>query len=309
MKGLSRKSERWIRIDARDGGGPSHLDRREQDAPTKAARFPRDVHSEAPGEAEFESGEVRRRRREGSRRHSPAGRSGAIGFGWPSRRPHPRWPPPGRRAAPGGCGERRRNASPRKGAGLKEEGAVLWEGRALAPQGHRKSRESTGPNEIDRTGASPEPQKESLHDLSPMPAGRYAPQRRTVAFWSEGTRVAGDLYLPKGRKPEDKLPTILLCHGWGGVKADLVRQAVRFSQDGFIALAFDCRGWGESDSKLVMVEKMPKPDEKGEVTVRVKALREVVDPSDEAFDIRHALDWLVGEPGVDTSRIGLRGTS
>ena len=48
-----------------------------------------------------------------------------------------------------------------------------------------------------------------------------------------------------------------------------------------------------------MVEKMPKPDEKGEVTVRAKAVREVVDPLDEALDIKHALDWLVGEPGVE----------
>ena len=134
-------------------------------------------------------------------------------------------------------------------------------------------------------------------------------ERRAVTIWSEGTRMAGDLYLPKGRKPDEKLPTLLLCHGWGGVKANLVAQAARFGQNGFIVLTFDYRGWGESDSKLVMVEKMPKPDEKGEVMVRARAVREVVDPLDEALDIKHALDWLMGEPGVENSRIGLWGTS
>jgi uncharacterized protein len=38
-------------------------------------------------------------------------------------------------------------------------------------------------------------------------------------------------------------------------------------------------------------------------------IREVVDPFDELWDIRHALDWLEGEPGVDCSRIGLWGSS
>jgi dienelactone hydrolase len=135
-------------------------------------------------------------------------------------------------------------------------------------------------------------------------------EKRAVTIWSDGTRMAGDLYLPKDRKPNDKLPAIVLCNGWGGTKENNgARMATRFAQNGFVALAFDYRGWGQSDSKLVMKEKMPKPDVNGEVKVRAQAIREVVDPMDEAWDIRGAISFLMGEPGVDTGRIGLWGTS
>ena len=43
--------------------------------------------------------------------------------------------------------------------------------------------------------------------------------------------------------------------------------------------------------------------------VRARMIREVVDPFDQLDDIRNALDFLVGDPNVDTERIGLWGTS
>lgn len=133
---------------------------------------------------------------------------------------------------------------------------------------------------------------------------------RPLVIWSEGTRMAADLYVPKGAKKDDKLPVIVCCNGWGGTKQNTTaRVAVRFAQQGYAALAFDYRGWGESDSKLVLKEKMPKPDANGEVTVKAQAIREVVDPFDEALDIRHVIDYLMAEPGIDTGRIGLWGTS
>ncbi len=132
---------------------------------------------------------------------------------------------------------------------------------------------------------------------------------RAVTLWSEGTRLAGDLYHPKDFKKDDPRPAILLCHGWGGVKNNLRRLAGKFAGAGYVVLAFDYRGWGESDGKLVAKGPLPKPDAKGEVEARVRIIREVVDPHDQAQDIAHALDFLEGEPGVDVRRIGLWGTS
>ena len=45
-------------------------------------------------------------------------------------------------------------------------------------------------------------------------AQKYPPlpesvERRGVTLWSDGTRMAGDLYLPTGLKPEDKLPVVV----------------------------------------------------------------------------------------------------
>lgn len=133
---------------------------------------------------------------------------------------------------------------------------------------------------------------------------------KPVTIWSDGTRMAGDLYLPNDLKPEEKRAAILFCAGTGGVKkGNGGLYGRRFAREGFIVLAFDYRGWGESDCKLMMTEPMPKLDDKGELTVKAKPVRWQLDLADQTLDIRCALSFLSGEPSVDSSRIGLFGTS
>lgn len=133
---------------------------------------------------------------------------------------------------------------------------------------------------------------------------------RRVDIWSDGTRMSGDLFYPADMKADRSLPAIILCHGWGGTRDHLNRAyAPQFAAAGFVVLTFDYRGWGDSDSRLVLKEKMPRPDEKGEATVRVQAIREVVDPFDQVEDINSAINFITGEAGVDPARIGLWGTS
>jgi dipeptidyl aminopeptidase/acylaminoacyl peptidase len=135
-------------------------------------------------------------------------------------------------------------------------------------------------------------------------------ERRAITIWSDGTRMAGDLYLPKDRKPDEKLPSIVFVNGTGGSKRKLpARLGPVFAGNGYAFLAFDYRGWGESDSKLMMVKPMPETDETGEVTVKAHVLRWQIDFADQVEDIRNAIAFLVGEPGLDASRIGLFGTS
>ena len=129
-----------------------------------------------------------------------------------------------------------------------------------------------------------------------------------VDIWSEGTRMAGDLYRP-ARADDEPLPAIVMSHGWGGTKAGLARNAMRFAADGFVVLAFDYRGWGESDGKLVVIDEMPERGVNGEVQVLAREIRRVVDPIDQTLDIRRAFDFLEGEPGVDVDRIGYWGSS
>ena len=130
---------------------------------------------------------------------------------------------------------------------------------------------------------------------------------RAVDIWSEGTRMAGDLYWPRGATGD--LPAIVMSHGWGGTKASLVRNAAIFAADGFLVLAFDYRGWGESDGKLVAIGDMPEPGVNGEVQVFAREIRTVVDPIDQTLDIRRAFDFIEGEANVDTSRLGYWGSS
>lgn len=131
---------------------------------------------------------------------------------------------------------------------------------------------------------------------------------KSVTIWSEGTRMAGDLFVPEHGNGEP-LPTILLCHGWGGVKSHL--NAIyprRFLAAGFACLTFDYRGWGDSDGKLVYRGDQPLK-EPGIADITVRVIREVVDPLDELRDICSALDYLGGEPAVDQRRIGIWGSS
>lgn len=135
-------------------------------------------------------------------------------------------------------------------------------------------------------------------------------EKRAVTIWSDGVRMVGDLYLPKGLKPTDKLPAVLFCAGTGGTKKGTPQQmAPRFVQAGFVFLAFDYRGWGESDSRLMSLDKQPLPDAKNEITVHARAIRWQMDFADQAMDIRAALSFLSGETNVDAQRLGILGTS
>ncbi len=146
-----------------------------------------------------------------------------------------------------------------------------------------------------------------------QPASRPVPadvEKRAVVIWSDGTRMAGDLYLPKEREDGKRLPAIVFCNGTGGTKAGPPeRLGVKFAQAGFVFLAFDYRGWGQSDGKLMALEKQPRPDEKGEVTVKARVARWQMDFADQVFDVRCAISFLSGEAAVDTKKIGVIGTS
>ena len=133
---------------------------------------------------------------------------------------------------------------------------------------------------------------------------------RPVTIMSDGTKMAGDVYLPKNRKPGDKLPAIIMCAGTGGTKKGLPRRwAPILAREGFAVLGFDYRGWGESDPLLMLVGDVPKPDEKGEATAKVKLIRWQMNLMDQTFDVRSAISFMQAQPEVDPNRIGLFGSS
>src|SRR5215472_13512918 len=54
---------------------------------------------------------------------------------------------------------------------------------------------------------------------------------RKADMYSEGTRMSAELFSLKNLAGK-KLPTILMAHGWGGVKASLRPDAVLFAKSG-----------------------------------------------------------------------------
>jgi dienelactone hydrolase len=132
---------------------------------------------------------------------------------------------------------------------------------------------------------------------------------RNVDIYSEGVRMAGDVYVAKANAGK-KLPTILMAHGWGGTKAGFRPEAVAFAKAGYLVVAFDYRGWGESDSRVVLVGKHePTERPNNRFTAEVQEVREVVEPLDMVVDWLNAINWAVGDPQCDVDHIGLWGSS
>lgn len=107
-----------------------------------------------------------------------------------------------------------------------------------------------------------------------------------IHFYSEGSRIAAELYLPPNYDETQTYPAVQLCHGFAGIKELLLPPfAEAFANAGYIALTFDYRGFGES---------------KGETRI---------DPLNQIQDIYHASQYLRSLPQVNNQRIFLWGTS
>jgi pimeloyl-ACP methyl ester carboxylesterase len=116
---------------------------------------------------------------------------------------------------------------------------------------------------------------------------------RAENILSEGTRMAAEVFAPKEPKSK-KLPTIVMSHGWGGTAAALRPDAIVFARAGFLVVAFDYRGWGQSDSRLILAGSKPAAKE-DKLIAEVKEVREVVNPIDQTADIMNAIHWIVGD--------------
>jgi hypothetical protein len=107
---------------------------------------------------------------------------------------------------------------------------------------------------------------------------------RTIAFYSDGLRLSGVLTIPDGAGP---FPGVVLCHGFTGIKELILPYyAGRFAEAGFAALAFDYRGFGESEGP-----------------------RGRLIPLEQVNDIRNAITFMETQTEVDTGHLGLWGTS
>ena len=145
-------------------------------------------------------------------------------------------------------------------------------------------------------------------------AGFKAPDNidfRSANVISEGVRLHAELFSLKtlAGKP---LPTIIMAHGWGGTAANFRRDAIDFANAGYLVITFDYRGWGESDSRLILTGPSPvkpAPGQNQKFTAEVTEVREVVDPLEQTTDWFNVIAWAMGEPMVDKERIGLRGSS
>jgi uncharacterized protein len=112
-------------------------------------------------------------------------------------------------------------------------------------------------------------------------------ESRSVSFFSEGIRLAGDLFLPDGRGPGERRAGILLCHGYTGVRSLYLPDIARvLAAAGYVVMTFDYKGWGDSEG--------PKSR---------------LAPYSRVADAQAALTWLAAQETVDAERLGIYGTS
>ena len=139
------------------------------------------------------------------------------------------------------------------------------------------------------------------------------PRKNAIPLYSDGIRLAADLWTPEGLKPGEQRPAILMIHGWGGVKSHLnSAYAPQFTDLGYIVLTFDYTGWGESEGQVIRTGTRPEValDSEGETyNTEVRELRMGVNPLEQMDDIRAAFAFLATEPTVDADRIAVWGSS
>lgn len=134
--------------------------------------------------------------------------------------------------------------------------------------------------------------------------------QKTITFWSDGSRLQGTVFKPKDLALEEKLPGILLIHGWGGHRGNLNKNyAPYFAQLGFVVMTFDLRSWGESDGFFLSEAALPTVNSTASVNVPGQHIRSIVNPIKMIDDARAALSWFVAEANLQSNNIGLWGTS
>ena len=110
---------------------------------------------------------------------------------------------------------------------------------------------------------------------------------RVVHYYSEGSKIEADYYLPDDLKAGDKRPAIILAHGYTGIRNLILPDYAKyFTAAGYVCIGFDYRGFGGSEGEKWRLIQLEQVD-----------------------DVRNTITWLENQPEVDPQRIGLWGTS
>ena len=108
-------------------------------------------------------------------------------------------------------------------------------------------------------------------------------QSRPVNFDSSGARLSGTLFTPEA--PDGPRPAVVVTGAWTTVKEQMAGTYAReLAARGYVALAFDSTGWGESGG----------------------APRYVEDPSVKTADIHAAAAFLTTLDEVDAGAVSCR---
>jgi dienelactone hydrolase len=132
---------------------------------------------------------------------------------------------------------------------------------------------------------------------------------KDVKFFSEAVQCYAKIYTPRGFTPDSKAPAVVLAPAPGETAASIEKYAAQLAARGLVAMAIDYRGWGKSGGFLYLAEPVRWDDRLrfSQHTARMRVRRGRSQPDAQIQDIRNAISYLQGEPGVDRARIGVWG--
>ena len=123
-------------------------------------------------------------------------------------------------------------------------------------------------------------------DVEQALAAHGQPLQKAI-FFSQSHRLDGLLYTPRDLAPGQQRPAVVLCPGYTYLKSLLMPDLARaLNEAGYIALAFDYRGFGDSQGP-----------------------RGRLMPQEQVDDVRAALTFAADQPQVNPARLAVLGVS
>jgi dienelactone hydrolase len=156
----------------------------------------------------------------------------------------------------------------------------------------------------EQTAAVPAPPPSMRHI-----GGSGSAATRDVEFFSEGVRIYGRLYVPAGFSTARRTAAVIVPPDQGQTAATVAFSAEEIVKRGLVALAIDYRGFGKSGAFIYLAGPLRWDDRLrfSQHTAAVRLRRKRLLPEAQVVDIRNAITFLQGEPGVDPDRIGVAG--
>jgi len=109
-----------------------------------------------------------------------------------------------------------------------------------------------------------------------------AAMKKQITFESHNQTLVGNLYLPDDYQDGQKLPGVVVTGAWTTVKEQMpTTYATKLADQGYAALVFDFRGWGESEDATKYLEN----------------------PQRKTEDIHAAVNYMTTRPEVDGDRL------
>jgi uncharacterized protein len=144
---------------------------------------------------------------------------------------------------------------------------------------------------------------------SPPAAAPAVVTNREVTFFSEGVKSYAKVFFPTGFSAGSNAAAVIVAPNSGDTAANVEAQAVALAQRGIVAMAIDYRGTGKSGAFIYLADPVRWDDRLrfSQHTAKVRLRRGRLMPEAQVIDIRNAISYIQGEPGVDAARIGVLG--